>query len=827
MKKKKRFLSILLALMMVMTILPIASVQSSAATVTLAQLKAKYPQGKYWNHVGSSGNNADGYTNTPCSSHNSTSTCNAFVYNGTKIGWQCFGFALQLGHEIYGGNPKNWGRANNLNNIKAGDIINYKGNNPGHTVFVTKVSGDTVYFAECNWGGRCLISWDRSLKKSQFDNLYNVYVAPYEWKTESTQPPNAPQNVRTSNGRTAFSTNEYITFYWDPSPTATNYWVYMWKDGVQIYATDMGNNTAFTSAPTTTGNYTLIVRAGNSAGYSQGPASINFIVGQYKIKYNANGGTGSMASQTVEYDKAFALAANSFKKSGYTFSGWNIYRSSDKKWFCEPVGWKTASEISSQGYIKKCYPDRLNTALDPSWYNGGAASDTITFYAVWKPNTLNVYFNANGGSISSDKYCLKGNNVYMISDGTKSVQAWSYNNKKTNGLANASTFGLKKTGYHFVGWGTTASGTKIFDQNNDDLLPSEINSDILNGNCSSTLYAIWEPNTLNVYFNANGGSISSDKYCLKSNNVYLTSDGTKFVQAWNYNNKKINGLVNASTIGLKKTGYYFAGWGTTASGTKIFDQDNVDLLPLEINSGILNGNCSSTLYAIWKANTYTVKYNANGGTGTTANSSHTYDTAQTLSANGFMRTGYTFLGWSTSSTATTPTYTNKQSVKNLTSTSGGTVNLYAVWQKNPVVLSSISILNKPLKVEYFTGEDIQTDGLSLKAVYSDGSVKIITSGYTVSQPDMSVPGTKTVTVTYGGKNINFTVTVKKALLSGDLNGDGNVDAADAVLMQRYDSGLAALTAEQLSAADVTGDGTVDAADAVKIQRYDAGLISEL
>ena len=74
----------------------------------------------------------------------------------------------------------------------------------------------------------------------------------------------------------------------------------------------------------------------------------------------------------------------------------------------------------------------------------------------------------------------------------------------------------------------------------------------------------------------------------------------------------------------------------------------------------------------------------------------------------------------------------------------------------------------------------------------------------------------------------FVLSTKKiTVVSGDLNGDGNVDAADAVLMQRYDSGLATLTAEQLSAADVTGDGTVDAADAVKIQRYDAGLISEI
>ena len=62
---------------------------------------------------------------------------------------------------------------------------------------------------------------------------------------------------------------------------------------------------------------------------------------------------------------------------------------------------------------------------------------------------------------------------------------------------------------------------------------------------------------------------------------------------------------------------------------------------------------------------------------------------------------------------------------------------------------------------------------------------------------------------------------------GDVNGDGTIDAADAVMIQRYDSGLTTLTDEQLAAADVNADGLVDAADAVKIQRYDAGLIASL
>ena len=63
------------------------------------------------------------------------------------------------------------------------------------------------------------------------------------------------------------------------------------------------------------------------------------------------------------------------------------------------------------------------------------------------------------------------------------------------------------------------------------------------------------------------------------------------------------------------------------------------------------------LYAIWDANTYTVKYNGNNNTGgSTASSSHTYDTAKALTTNGFTRTGYTFTGWSTSASDTSKVY---------------------------------------------------------------------------------------------------------------------------------------------------------------------------
>ena len=76
---------------------------------------------------------------------------------------------------------------------------------------------------------------------------------------------------------------------------------------------------------------------------------------------------------------------------------------------------------------------------------------------------------------------------------------------------------------------------------------------------------------------------------------------------------------------------------------------------------------------------YTVKFNANGGTGTMANQSFTYGTSKVLTANAFTRTGYVFQGWATSASGG-KVYNDMQKVQDLTTTSGAAVNLYAVWK---------------------------------------------------------------------------------------------------------------------------------------------------
>lgn len=185
----KRWLSGLLCVAMLFSTMSVfgAVPKAKAAGMPISDLQTKFPQGKYWNHMGSSSNNPDGYTSTPCNHDKyKTKYCNSYSAGGS---WQCMGFAQKLGHDYtgidpingsgwtfikYGSNPSGW--TNAIENLKTGDIVTYyeaTSSTGTHTFFVTSVNGDTVHFAECNWGNTCIIRWDRTISKSKLKTLYS------------------------------------------------------------------------------------------------------------------------------------------------------------------------------------------------------------------------------------------------------------------------------------------------------------------------------------------------------------------------------------------------------------------------------------------------------------------------------------------------------------------------------------------------------------------------------------------------------------------------------------------------------------------------------
>lgn len=158
---------------------------------------------------------------------------------------------------------------------------------------------------------------------------------------------------------------------------------------------------------------------------------------------------------------------------------------------------------------------------------------------------------------------------------------------------------------------------------------------------ANTSYTVLKKDSYKITFNANGGSGAPSRQT-KWYGESLTLSSTK----------------------PTKTGYTFKGWSISSSATSATWSAG----------GTYTRNESNTLYAVWQANTYTIKYNANGGSGAPSNQTKTHNKTLILSSTKPTRTNYSFEGWSTSSTATSAKYPAGGSY-----TDNKAATLYAVW----------------------------------------------------------------------------------------------------------------------------------------------------
>lgn len=121
--------------------------------------------------------------------------------------------------------------------------------------------------------------------------------------------------------------------------------------------------------------------------------SLNAVI-QYNIKYNSNGGTGTMNDTIVTYGIRTPLRSNQFTNNGLPFSGWHAKRTSDNKWYYTNgtySGWYTEGNQPT-GYYKYLYSDE-HIVFNTTNVNG----DTITMYAQWIDIKYTINFNGNGG----------------------------------------------------------------------------------------------------------------------------------------------------------------------------------------------------------------------------------------------------------------------------------------------------------------------------------------------------------------------------------------------------------------------------------------------
>ena len=221
-----------------------------------------------------------------------------------------------------------------------------------------------------------------------------------------------------------------------------------------------------------------------------------------------------------------------------------------------------------------------------------------------------------------------------------------------------------------------------------------------------------------------------------------------------------------------RSGYTFQGWATSASGSVAYAA-----------GANYTANAAATLYAVWKAITYTVSYNANGGSGAPANQTKTHGVALTLSSTKPTRTNYTFKGWGTSASAATVVYTAGASY-----TANAGITLYAIWELayvKPIIHSLVVSRCDPSGDTTDSGRvafkwqcffDVSYITIAWESTANSGTKTVTASGKSGSVDEViaenalskDISYTITVTVTDSGGASNATTT---------LNGDAfTIDA---------------------------------------------------
>lgn len=227
-------------------------------------------------------------------------------------------------------------------------------------------------------------------------------------------------------------------------------------------------------------------------------------------------------------------------------------------------------------------------------------------------------------------------------------------------------------------------------------------------------------NTLSIYYNANGGSITDSlqqKFCIdKDGNICNKNvDGATeqdYVQqrmldgdvAPMYYYDMARTLEEADSFGLTRLGHTFDGWYVSDDRSKEMSTEKKYKV-LDLAPNLKEKSSKIYLTAKWKANPYTVVFYANGGKGSMESQNCVYNKKEVLCPNAFTREQFVFKGWNTQRDGSGDVYCDEAEFKNLASKSGKVINLYAQWEKigigapQPGILSEEKPDNLSLKLD--------------------------------------------------------------------------------------------------------------------------------
>lgn len=334
----------------------------------------------------------------------------------------------------------------------------------------------------------------------------------------------------------------------------------------------------------------------------------------YTIAFSANEGTGTMESISAAYDEEVTLPKNAFTRPGYSFSGWGTYSGTSYGTYQDE---QTVRNLASE------------------------QGKTVTLYAAWSglPVDVTLKLNYEGAEDITRTGIVGSNYNYIVTE--------------SGGSKFSQVADPVRTGYIFDGWFDAAEG------GNEISLSYKLTAaDAENG---FVMYAHWTKG-ITVHFDGNGYKNTIADKTVTPDKVYssLPNTSSTYFPA----NKALEGWYVKNADGS---------FGEAVTKDTVFSGDEV------------------TLIAKWRDYQYIIKFNIKYSdksttTGTMADQVVPFGQDAALTKCAFSREGYEFAGWGTSSSGSTVAYADGATINRAWdddywdgSSDNETFNLYAIW----------------------------------------------------------------------------------------------------------------------------------------------------
>ena len=297
-----------------------------------------------------------------------------------------------------------------------------------------------------------------------------------------------------------------------------------------------------------------------------------------------------------------------------------------------------------------CNNDNTTNINSNAWYKTTNKDIELTYSTSGKVNIVARTYDKSNNYAESNKdfnvykVIFKKGSVDKIGNGTTDITKMCL--ADVSGTCSIKSPTIEKLGYNVVGWNTNANATT-----------SSWNANTNKNNVNGTYYPIVKAKAVQVTFHRNTSA----------------KDATTVIKTFTYgkSGQKFN------DNGWTNTGHTMTGWEERQPDKVKNYNVNAEVKDTWIDSRAPKID----LYAVWSPNTYTISYNANGGSGAPTAQTKTYDTDLTLTTSTPTRSGYTFDGWNTKSDGSGTNYSAGGKF-----TTNANTTLYAKWKQNTFTL---------------------------------------------------------------------------------------------------------------------------------------------